>query len=444
MPDGVPELRFRHRLVTGLASVVLLVALAALALLGHLPTSGAMIVALVGLAGLVALHLAHRRELARLARFAQALAEGEEPAEDLAAAIARLHERFEHERGRVAGAASAADMMLDALPDPVVLLDAGRVVVRANAAAADVLGQRLVGQHLAMALRHPAILEAVDAALAGDGGSAGIEFQVAGKTARDFNARVVPLPAGAAGQFAAILTLHDLTALKRAEQMRVDFVANASHELRTPLATLVGFIETLQGPAKDDAEARERFLQIMADQAGRMARLIRDLLSLSQIELNEHTPPRGQVDLLALVRAVVDGAQLEAKGKEIDIRVVAPDTLKPVQGEADELTQIVQNLLDNAMKYGGPGKPVTLTLKGAGGGVMLSVRDQGPGIAREHLPRLTERFYRVDTARSRALGGTGLGLAIVKHIVNRHRGTLTIDSVVGEGTTFAVALPAAE
>ncbi len=229
--------------------------------------------------------------------------------------------------------------------------------------------------------------------------------------------------------------------------MRADFVANASHELRTPLSSLMGFIETLRGPARDDAAARERFLGIMQQQAERMSRLVNDLLSLSRIELDEHVPPTGRVAVGPLLQSVADALELKAqrKGQRLELDL-APD-LPPVVGDLDQLYQVFQNLVSNAINYGRQGGVVGLSARSAGDGrrtsLVVTVRDQGEGIAREHLPRLTERFYRVDPARSRAVGGTGLGLAIVKHIVSRHRGRLEIDSEVGRGSVFTVFLPAA-
>jgi two-component system phosphate regulon sensor histidine kinase PhoR len=244
--------------------------------------------------------------------------------------------------------------------------------------------------------------------------------------------------------------LHDVTAARRSDRMRADFVANASHELRTPLASLLGFVETLRGPARDDAEARERFLGIMHEQATRMARLIDDLLSLSRIEMNEHVPPTGRVDIAEALRRVAETLQQKAAARGMRIELDAPEDLPPVVGDADELAQLFQNLVDNAVKYGRPETKVRVaarrserSLPGAPASIEVGVADEGEGIAREHLPRLTERFYRVDTARSRAAGGTGLGLAIVKHIVGRHRGALEIESERGRGSTFTVRLPAA-
>jgi two-component system phosphate regulon sensor histidine kinase PhoR len=236
--------------------------------------------------------------------------------------------------------------------------------------------------------------------------------------------------------------------------MRADFVANASHELRTPLAAVLGFIETLRGPAKGDDEAHERFLAIMYEQATRMSRLVADLLNLSRIELHEQCRPEGMADLAAILRRVATGLELTASEKLMTITLDVDAALPMVIGQEDELTQIFQNLLDNAVKYGRDGTPIEVTGRVVSDlpagmpdrsrpAVMITVKDHGEGIARENIPRLTERFFRVDTARSRRLGGTGLGLAIVKHVVNRHRGVMQIESELGEGTSFSVYLPVA-
>jgi len=243
-----------------------------------------------------------------------------------------------------------------------------------------------------------------------------------------------------------LMTFNDLTPLRRVEQMRADFIANASHELRTPLAALLGFIETLQGTAKDDATARFKFLGIMQAQATRMARLIDDLLSLSRIELNAHLQPNTPVDLAPMVRQVVDGLQTLARDRGVEINVVVPADELMVLGDRDELIRALENLVENALKYGAGGKRVDVTAsrgqtRPGGSEARITVRDYGPGIPSEHLPRLTERFYRVDVADSRAQGGTGLGLALVKHVLNRHAGRLTIESALGEGATFTMHLP---
>jgi two-component system phosphate regulon sensor histidine kinase PhoR len=258
-------------------------------------------------------------------------------------------------------------------------------------------------------------------------------------------ARIAPVEGVSKEGIAAIVTLHDITALKLAEQMRADFVANAGHELKTPLASLVGFIETLLGAARDDTAARERFLGIMRGEAGRMTRLVDDLLSLSRIELNEHVAPTSQVTLPPLIDQVADALELRAAERGMRLVLAVPDELPDVYGDEDELAQVFQNLIDNAIKYGKPQTEITVTARldrrpAANSLVRIAVADGGEGIPSEHLPRLTERFYRVDTARSRELGGTGLGLAIVKHILNRHRGRLEIASTLGVGSTFTVCL----
>jgi two-component system phosphate regulon sensor histidine kinase PhoR len=266
---------------------------------------------------------------------------------------------------------------------------------------------------------------------------------------RWFEAFVTPVRLATGGDRHAdilLMTFNDLSPLRRVEEMRADFIANASHELRTPLAALLGFIETLQGTAKDDPAAREKFLAIMLGQATRMARLIDDLLSLSRIELNVHLPPNTPVDLAPIVRQVVDGLQTLARDREVEIKVAAPTEPLIVLGDRDELVRALENLVENALKYGAAGKRVDITLtraqtRAGAPEARVAVRDFGPGIAPEHLPRLTERFYRVDVADSRAQGGTGLGLALVKHVLNRHAGRLSIESMLGAGASFIMQLP---
>jgi two-component system phosphate regulon sensor histidine kinase PhoR len=259
---------------------------------------------------------------------------------------------------------------------------------------------------------------------------------------RELDATVIPV-----GDPAYVL-ITDRTRERSVEKMRADFVANSSHELRTPLASLIGFIETLRGPAADDSEAQQRFLGIMAEQAERMQRVIADLLSLSRIEIIEHQAPTDILHLPPVLERIVAGLEpiLATSGTKIQVDV--PPDLPRIPADADQLTQVFSNLLDNAIKYGRRGGCIKLTAGPArndarfeANGIVVSVADDGPGIAREHLPRLTERFYRVDKGRSRAVGGTGLGLAIVKHVINRHRGRLLIDSAEGQGTTFTVWLP---
>ena len=337
---------------------------------------------------------------------------------------------------------AGSNTVLAALPDPLILVNERREVVRQNAAAKALFGDHVLRRDLAVALRQPPLLAAVDAVVAGGSGRL-VEFELSSPVERHMTARIDPLPARTEDGVILLVSLHDLTSAKRAEQMRADFVANASHELRTPLSTLVGFIETLQGPAADDEEARVKFLAIMQQQASRMARLVEDLLSLSRIEMNEHQPPTTPIEVVTVLRHVAQTLELKAAARGMTIDFDVADERVRAVGDADELAQLFQNLIDNAIKYARPNTPITLGVgpsRRVKEGVAIKVRDRGEGIPRNHLPRLTERFYRVDTARSREMGGTGLGLAIVKHIINRHRGQLEIDSEIGEGTTFTVHL----
>jgi two-component system phosphate regulon sensor histidine kinase PhoR len=334
-----------------------------------------------------------------------------------------------------------------ALPDPTILLDGDGRVVTMNASASAIAPALRRGEPASLALRIPEVIDAIRRAALGRKPER-IEFAERVPPERWFEAFVTPLQTDGAADARArlLLTFHDLTPIRRVEEMRVDFVANASHELRTPLAALSGFIETLKGPARNDTAARERFLDIMEAQAKRMARLIDDLLSLSRIELAAHVRPDTPVDLLPIVRQVIDALQMLARDRGVTVTVNAPKQPLIVSGNRDELTRVFENLVENALKYGASGKRVEITISRAftvsgGEEAVAAVRDYGPGISAEHLPRLTERFYRVDITESREQGGTGLGLALVKHIMNRHRGRLTIESRPGEGATFTVRLP---
>lgn len=345
---------------------------------------------------------------------------------------------------------SPADL-IRRFPDPVLLTDHTGRIVASSDAFEQTFGSVELRKHMASVLRAPQVLTALDLVLAGRGPQR-VEFPVVGAHEQMFEAYLAPIEDGDRILRSALVALRDTTKAQRVEQMRADFVANASHELRTPLASLTGFIDTLRGHAKDDPEAQDRFLGIMSEQATRMRRLIDDLLSLSRIELNEHVRPAGSVNLGDVVEEVTSALSPQAHGANIQLEIAEPTSLPNVAGDREELFQVVQNLVDNAIKYGRPQTIVTLELgtrradpgePGPSPAVYLAVRDRGEGIAREHIPRLTERFYRVDVRRSRAIGGTGLGLAIVKHIVNRHRGRLHVESKIGEGSTFTVFLPLA-
>ncbi|WP_297513572.1 ATP-binding protein [uncultured Caulobacter sp.] len=417
-----------------------------------------------------------------------------QPAPALAAAVASAvvgiwaTRRAERPAARPAAALAPAAVVeeeapyiaiLDRLPDPLMVIAAeeaddltGRRFLFANSAARDLFKIQQQGGLLVTAVRNPRVLEAVDEALFG-GVDGMVEFETGGAQGRAWLAYVRPLKEASTGRSRlALLALRDETDARRSERTRADFLANASHELRTPLASLSGFIETLRGHAKDDPGARDKFLGIMLAQAERMSRLIDDLMSLSRIELNEHIAPAGRVDLAMAAIDVIDALGPQAREKTVTFDpVLPPRGGAVVDGDRDQIIQVIQNLVDNAIKYtpeGGvvrveifPGLPAEAAAAArdpaaarmslltpdhdpAERYAVLRVTDKGPGLAREHLPRLTERFYRVEGQKSGERSGTGLGLAIVKHIMNRHRGGLTVESVQGEGATFGVYLPMAK
>jgi two-component system phosphate regulon sensor histidine kinase PhoR len=340
--------------------------------------------------------------------------------------------------------------MLDGLSDPVILLDHKGRVVSHNLAARQLLGADAAGPALARFLEHPEISATLAAVRQGKARQRA-EVALPSPVTRTYELTVWELPAETpGGEVWAVLVLHDVTSAKSAERMRADFVSNVSHELRSPLSSLMGFIETLRGPARGDDEATERFLEIMDAEAKRMTRLINDLLTLSKVESGEHIRPEGTVDLVALLNRVGQIVSVRAKERDTRIAIDGPDSLPPVVGDADELTQVFQNLIDNAVSYGSPGTSIRVAVRpldalpGDGGaGLSVAVTNRGEGIPADEIDRVTERFYRGDKGRSRSMGGTGLGLAIVKHIIGRHRGQLTIESAPGAETTVTVDLPCA-
>jgi len=383
-----------------------------------------------------------------------------QPDADWKAEHARLLTRLELEQ-----------TMMDSLDDPLLLLDNERHVIRANRSAFDLLGAKLLNQDITILLRDKLLRDAIDSVLKG-GEPDEIEYTWNGPVVRTYEVSVTPFRRFWDGPFgsrrdqadeshiddsdwpAVMLLMTEITTIKRAEESRIDFIANISHELRTPLASLLGFIETIRGPAKDDGEAIDRFLGIMQDQAMRMSRLVSDLLSLSRVELQEHQMPTVRVNLIRLLGNLWASMELRAAEKGINISVEAPRELPEIYGDVDQLIQAFTNLVENAIKYGPENSDIIITAgvqhDGASPGgearevVAIAVADQGEGIPKESLEKLTERFYRADAAKARRIPGTGLGLAIVKHIVNRHRGRMTITSEPGRGTTFTVVLPVAE
>ena len=370
----------------------------------------------------------------------------------LSGALIQLHQSWEKKKQQMGNIITEREILVDSLPDILVMCNDEQLIVRTNKAARAIFGQNLANKHLGTVIPHDAMLNGVSAVIEELRGRE-VEFHLKEPVPRDFRAIIERFPIASSGGISIIITLNDVTELKRVEKMRADFVANASHEIRTPLASIKGFIETLRGPAREDVAAREEFLKVMDEQATRMTTLITDLLSLSKIEMNAHTVPDGKVDMLRIVRNEKESFSYAAREKNMTVRIELSDTLPTARGEERELMQVIHNLIGNAIKYGHAGTEVTVIARVTSmlpqdpnfvkhhRAICISVVDRGEGIAKEHLPRLTERFYRVDSARTRTVGGTGLGLAIVKHIVNRHRGVLTIDSVVGEGSKFSVYLP---
>ena len=331
--------------------------------------------------------------------------------------------------------------MLNGIPDAALILDSNDRIESANTIARDLFPIR-DGQSMAQTYRSRELLGAIDKARA-SGQVQTCETRVLAPIERHLINTVAPLNEPGDGSRAELLVvLRDATNQYQLAQMRADFVANASHELRTPLASLKGFIETLQGAAKNDDAAREKFLPIMNEQANRMSRLIDDLLSLSQIEMREHVRPREKVDVALIAHEIVESLEPIAEAASITLISGQPSGDTAVIGERDELVQAVQNLIENAIKYGKPGGRVEVATSARGSKVYLSVTDDGIGIAAEHVPRLTERFYRVSAKKSHERGGTGLGLAIVKHIVNHHQGELRVESTLDRGSTFTIVLPA--
>lgn len=341
---------------------------------------------------------------------------------------------------------SPMSAVVDALPDPGILLSPMGQVLFFNAPAKGLFASLREGSHISSLIRAPEFLDAVSAA-ARTGRAVSVVYAERVPVGRSLEAYVAPLGRSGDVDGDILVLLRDFTEGERINQMRKDFIANASHEMRTPLASLRGFIETLQSTAKEDEAARERFLPIMAEQASRMTRLIDALLSLSRLEMNVHVPPGDLIDLNDVLGHARDTLEPLADDSHTTLEVERFARPAIVRGDRDELVQVFQNLVQNALKYGRPDGTVRIEAKHipslnqqARGRFAISVVDDGPGIPAEHLPRLTERFYRVDVDSSREKGGTGLGLAIVKHILNRHRGELAIASNTGQGSTFTVML----
>ncbi|WP_274427215.1 sensor histidine kinase [Chelativorans sp. YIM 93263] len=333
----------------------------------------------------------------------------------------------------------SAGHLAAAVQDPLYIFDKSGAVLYANDAAANAFGATAPGTSLQLKFRAPEMHDFIEHVLSDGEGPLSVEYTERVPLERAY--RVSTMPIGEApGLF--VLLFKDQSETRRIDRMRADFIANASHELRTPLASVAGFIETLRGPARDDAKARENFLQIMENQTARMARLIDDLLSLSRLEMKAYGKPTERVDLHDLLEGVAESLSHQAQEAGVTIERDLPEGPFEVAGNRDELVQVFENLLENACKYGSSGGRVLVSAAAeATGEKAVTITDFGPGIPEEHLPRITERFYRVDVETSRAQKGTGLGLSIVKHILTRHDARLSVKSRLGEGSSFTVHFP---
>lgn len=334
-----------------------------------------------------------------------------------------------------------AQSLAAAVSDPLVIFDAEGAAVHANDAARAAFGPIETGMSLLMKFRAPEMQSLFERVRTGVVQPAVVDYAERVPIERVYRVTASAIGRGT-GLF--VVVFKDQSEARRIDRMRADFIANASHEMRTPLASIAGFVETLRGPARNDAAARDHFLQIMQNQTARMARLIDDLLSLSRLEMKPYLPPGATVDVRLIVQSVIDSLSPLAEESGVVIERDFADAPVEVRGDRDELFQVFENLLENACKYGQSGGRVTVTIDagaGEGGDVAVTIRDYGPGIPEEHIPRITERFYRVDVDTSRAQKGTGLGLSIVKHILTRHNARLTIRSEVGQGASFTVHLP---
>jgi two-component system phosphate regulon sensor histidine kinase PhoR len=451
----------RESLFWSLPVLVALTILLATGLIGPLRFVGAGFAAL-----LLALYPAYTRmrELEKIAAWLAKLS-GEQAAgvviehtrgtlsERLMHPMMELARTIHRQKRRVAVQQQMLVSVIEAAPDPILVVDNELVVVRANVAAKRNFSIGENSPPLARVLRDPGVLAAVSGALEA-GTASNVTFTPTLNRQRLFSARVEPLVFGE-GRPGVLVALREQTEQVMIERMRSDFVANASHEIRNPLASIQGIIETLRGPARHDPQAREMFLELMAGEAARMRRLVDDLLSLSRIELAARQPPTERCEPKVVLEQVIERMYAVAAPCKVRLEVSISPTLPEIVGDPDQLHQLFVNLIDNAIKYGGEGKTVWIEAAeieaappdvgpvAGRSAVRISVRDQGPGIAREHIPRLTERFYRVDSARSRKLRGTGLGLAIVKHVLRRHQGHLAIQSELSRGSTFILFLPTA-
>lgn len=445
-----------------LVSLPSLLVLASLVAFDHIDLQAFLIAYAVILIGSLLLTLPFLNNVAALIGYVQSLAldkRVEAPSlgflsmvGELSDALGKLQRIWEVKKQQMERIITEREILVDTLPDILIMINDEGSIIRTNRAARAIFGQNLANRHIKDVIPNEVLMETISSVIEDLKGRE-VEFRIEDPVLRDFLAVIERFPIPSAGGMSVVITINDITELKSVEQMRADFVANASHEIRTPLASIAGFIETLQGPARDDEQAREEFLKLMAEQAERMKQLINDLLSLSKIEMNAHTVPMDPVEIMTVIRRSADLLRPQAKAKNVTFKLDAPEDLPLVKGDANELAQVMHNFISNAIKYGASDSEVVITaretstlprdqnMRNLSRVIRVSVKDEGEGIAKEHLARLTERFYRVDSARTRTIGGTGLGLAIVKGIITRHRGAINIESTVGKGSTFSVYLP---
>ena len=384
----------------------------------------------------------------------KAMTLSEHDAKEIVEAVNAMH-RFWAQKTDILEAQTISDTaVLDSLPDPIIVIDRAGNILGANLSARTSFGNNITNKNIDKLFRSNNFINAVSKVLNKESKSENLIFYTDPPESQKLYAHIKQLPWLSKGKAVAVISIYDMTKSMKIEKMQSDFVANASHELRTPLSIISGFIETLQTSAKDDADARDKFLKIMAEQAEYMSSLIENLLSLSRIELNQDQQPTDKVEVLDIAEEVSQALAIKATEREMKIRIFSDENLPPVIGDKAQIKQVIQNLTDNAIKYGLSGTDVTIRLKNAekipaskslkvskGAAVAISVNNKGPKIEPEQLARLTERFYRMQEHKDLNIKGTGLGLAIAKHIIIRHRGNLTVNSNGYNGTTFTIYLP---
>lgn len=402
-------------------------------------------------------------ELQKLKRYINSLGEeefnqdiflSENEVKEIAEAAKSMHQTFQAKADALKAKAVSDTAVLDTLPDPILMMERTGNILEANSSSKILLGDRIVGKNTEEIFKSDRMIEALSKVIKEKSDSESVAFYMPEPINKKIYAHIKRLPWTPISRAFAVISLYDLTKAIKLEKMQSDFVANASHELRTPLAVITGFIETLQTTAKDDPDARDQFLKIMAGQASFMSSLIENLLSLSKIELSQDEPLKDKVDVLKIVQEVVNALKLKADSQNMKIVVNSPQKISKIIADSGQIKQLIQNLTDNAIKYGLKNSEITLSIKkvekipasksmrvSKGKAVVVSINNKGPKISPDKLARLTERFYRLQEHKNLGIKGTGLGLSIAKQIVLHHRGNITVSSTTRNGTTFSVYLP---